>query len=92
MRTNRSINDGMGGPVRSRTDAVKQYNKSEKKWKKDLKYLKKKNKMLYSIAKKSGSRCEIKNTKKIRSTASKKSSNSSSDDSDYDSFLANNSS
>ena len=82
----------MGGPIGSRTHAVQQHKKSEKKCKKELKALNKQNKMLYSIAKKSGSRCEIKNTKKIKSTADKKSSNSSSDDSDYDSFLANNSS
>ena len=45
---------------------MKQYNKSESKWKKDLKALNKQNKMLFSISKKSGLRREIKNIKKIR--------------------------
>ena len=64
----------------SRTDTVKQYKKSENKWKKDLEGFKKQNKMLYSIAKKSGSRREIKMIKKIRAKASNKGSDSSSDD------------
>ena len=66
-------------------NAVKQYKKSENKWKKELKDLKKQNKMLYSIANKSCLRREI---KKIREKAYKKSSDSSSDDSDSDSLLA----
>ena len=48
--------------------------------------------MLYSIAKKSGLRHETKNIKKIREKASKKGSDSSSDDLDSDSSLARNSS
>ena len=88
MHTNRTIKDGMGGSVGSRTDTVKQYKKSENKWKKDLKYLNNQNKMLYSIAKKSGSHREIKNIKNIRAKASKEDSNSSSDDSDSDSSLS----
>ena len=72
----------------SRTDDVKHYKKSEKKWKKDLKALKKHNNMLYSITNKSGSRREIKKTNKIRANASKKSSDSSSDYSDSNSSLA----
>ena len=67
----------------SRTDYLKQYKKSENKWKKGLKSLKKHKKMLYRISKKSGSRCEIKKISKIRAKASKKISDSSSDDSDY---------
>ena len=57
----------------------------KKKWKKDLKALKNHNKMLYRIAKKSGPRREIKNIKKIRAEASKKTIVSSSEylDSDY---------
>ena len=78
--TNRSIKDRLGGPMVSRTNAVKQYKKSEKKWKKYLKYLKKQNKMLYRTAKKFGSRREIKRIKKIREKDSKKSIDSSSDD------------
>ena len=60
MRTNMTIKDGMGGSVRSKADTVKQYKKSEKKWKKNLKALNKKNNILYSLAKKSGLRREIK--------------------------------
>ena len=74
----------------SRTDSVKKYKKSENKWKKELKALNNQNKMLYIIAKKSGSSREIKKTKKIRAEASKKSSKSSSDDSESDSSLARN--
>ena len=85
MRTKFSIKDRLGGPMGSRTDAVKQYHKYEKKWKKDLKALKKQNKVLYSIAKKSGSRRYI---KKIRAKASEKSSDSSRDDLESDSSLA----
>ena len=55
--TNRTIKDGIGGSVVSRADTVKQYKKSEKIWKKYLKSLRNQNKMLYTIAKKSGSRC-----------------------------------
>ena len=51
MRTNGTINYGMGGSVGSRTDNVKQYKKCENKQKKEMKALKKHNKMLYSIAK-----------------------------------------
>ena len=57
MRTNRTIKDGMVVYVGSMSDTVKHYKKSANKWKKDLKALNKKNKMLYSIANKSGSRC-----------------------------------
>ena len=59
MRTKRPIKDGMGGPAGIRNHAVQQYKNSENKWKKELKAPKKQNKMLYSIAKKSGSRREI---------------------------------
>ena len=66
MRTNRYIKDGMGGPMGSKTDDVKQYKKYENKWKKELKYLKKQKIMLYSIAKKSGSCREIQKIKNTR--------------------------
>ena len=39
---------------------MKQYKKSENKWKKELKDLKNQNKTLYKISKKSGSRREVK--------------------------------
>ena len=41
MHTNRTIKDGMGGSVGSRANTVKQYKKSENKWRKELKYFKK---------------------------------------------------
>ena len=85
MRTKCPIKDGLGGPTGSRTNALQQYNKSENKPKKDMKYPKKQNKMLYSIAKKSGSRRDI---KKTRAKDSKKTSESSSDDVESDSLLA----
>ena len=55
-----------------------------------LKALKKQNNMLFSIAKQSGLNREIKNTKKIKSKASKKHSYSISDisSSDYDASLS----
>ena len=39
VRIGRSIKSVMGGPIGSRTDAVNQYKKYEKKWKKELKAL-----------------------------------------------------
>ena len=57
MRTNRTIKDGMGGYVTIRDNTVKQYNKSENKWKKELKALKKQNNLLYIISKKYVLRC-----------------------------------
>ena len=62
-----------------------------KKCKKELKALKKKNKMLYIIAKKSGSRREIQKFKNIRKEASKD-TYSSSEYWDSDSLLDSNSS
>ena len=65
---------------------------SLKKWKKELKALKKKKKMLFIIYKKSGSRHELNKIKKICAKPSKKrcdpSSDSSSDDLEYDSSLS----
>ena len=66
MRTKHSIKDGMGGPVGSRNHDVQQHKKYENKWKKELKVLKKQNKMLYIIAKKSGSLREIQKIDNIR--------------------------
>ena len=48
-----TINDGLWGPVGSSAEAVKQYQKSDSKWKKELKTLKKQKNMLFSISKKS---------------------------------------
>ena len=41
MITKRSIKDGMGGPIGSSNNDLQQHNKSENKWKKELKALKK---------------------------------------------------
>ena len=60
----------------------------KKKWKKDLKYLKKQNKMIYSIYNKSGLRLEIKNIKNIRAKASNNTSVYSGDDWDSNSSIA----
>ena len=72
----------------NRTNDVQQYKKSENKRKKYLKALNKQNKMLYSIAKKSGLLRDIKKIKNIRSRASKKTRESSSDDLDSDLSLS----
>ena len=89
MPTNQNIKYGMMGSVGSRDDTVKHYKNSENKWKKDMKDLKKKNKILHSISKKSGLCHKTNNAKKIRKKDSKKghhsSSNSPSDNSDSDS-------
>ena len=79
VRTKRSIKDGMGVSIGSSTHDVQQYKKSENKWKKELISLKKKNRVLYSIAKKSGSRREIQKIKKISTEASKETYSSSED-------------
>ena len=50
-----SIKGGLVGTMVSRADAVKQYKKSEHKWRKELNALRKKNKMLYIISKNSSS-------------------------------------
>ena len=72
VRTKRPIKDGMGGTILNRINALQQYKKSENKWKTELKALKKQHKMIYIIAKKSGSRREIKKIEKIRAKASKR--------------------
>ena len=88
----KTIKDGLGGPMGRRSEAVKQYKKSEIKQKKDIKALNKKIKNLFSISKKYGSRRELKMIKKTRATDSKKRynsiSNSPSDESDSDSSLS----
>ena len=69
---NRNIKVGLGGSTGSRAETVKQYHKSENKWKKELKAPKKQNKMLFSIANKFGLRCEIKKTEKIRAATKRR--------------------
>ena len=72
-RTNQqTIKDGLGVHIGGRYEAEKQYTDPESKWNKGLKYLKKQNKMLYSISNKFGSRCELKNIKNIRAKYTKK--------------------
>ena len=81
-RTNQNtIKDGLGGPMGSSSEDVKQYKNSDSKCKKDLNALKNHNKILFSITKNFGSRRELKNTKKIRAKASKQRCNSSIDSS-----------
>ena len=71
-----SIRCGLRGHLGSRSKVVKQYKKSQNKWKKDLKALNEKNKKVYSIFKKFGSCRELKKIKKIKSEAYKKLCNS----------------
>ena len=68
-----SDKDGLGGPLGSRANAVKQYKKFKNKRKKDLQAIKKQNKMIYIIAKESESCRELKNTKNTRDKAPKNS-------------------
>ena len=74
----KSINGGMGGPMGIRTEDVKQYKRPKNKWKKELKYLKKK-KIISRIAKKSRSRRELKKINKLKDKDSSKHCDSSSD-------------
>ena len=60
LLTQKTIKDGLGGPMVSRAEAVKQYKNYGSKWKKELKSLKKQNKMLFSTTKNSLPRHEIK--------------------------------
>ena len=85
-----SIKDGLGGALDNRAGAVNHYKNYKQKLKKELKAIKNKNKILYGIAKKSGSRRELNKIKNIKANASKKCSNSSSkyssNGSDYDPY------
>ena len=67
-----SLKKWLGGNLGNRDVAVKKFKNSKKKCKEDLKSLKKQNKMLYSISRRTGSHRDIKNIKKIRSNMSKK--------------------
>ena len=88
----KSIKEGLGGLLGNRYDAINSYKNSEHKWKKDIKALKNKNKMIFSIDMKSISRRELNNIKKIKAKASKKCSyyisGSSISDSDSDYSLS----
>ena len=67
-----SANDVLGGDLGKRANSVKNYQKSEKKWKTDLEYIKKHNKMLFSMAKRLGLLRKPKTIKNIHYKASKK--------------------
>ena len=86
-----SIKEVLGGALYNRADAIKHYKKYEHKWKKELKALKNKNKIIFIIDKKYGARRELKKIKNIKAKAYKKRSYSSSDcsssESDSDSSL-----
>ena len=89
----KTIKYGLGIPIGSRYEAVKQYNKYRSKRRKEIKAPKNQNKMLFRITKKSGSCHELKKTKNIREMDSKKRCDSSSEfsgaESDSDSSLSN---
>ena len=68
----------MVGGLGNSSYAFKHYQKTEKKWKRDLKDLKKQNKILFSMFKRLGSHRELKKIKKIKTKAYTKSSYSSS--------------
>ena len=61
----KSVKEGLGEILGNRYTAVNQYQKYENKWRRELKSLKKYNKILFSMAKRLGSRCELKNIKNI---------------------------
>ena len=88
VRTKRSIKDGMDGPIGSRNHAVQKHKKYENKRKKDMKTRKKQKKIIYSIAKKSGSRREIYKIKNIRKEASRDTYDSSEDWDSYSSLAS----
>ena len=80
------IKDVLGGSLGNRADTVNHYHKTEEKWKRGLKCLKKNNKMLFSMSKHSGSRRGLKKINKIKAKSSRKSSYSISYRSRSDSY------
>ena len=72
-----SVKDGLVGALYNRANVVKRYQKTEKKWEKELKSLKKQTNILFRMSKRSDSCCELKKIKKFKSKASKKNSKSS---------------
>ena len=67
-----SIKEGLGGSLGDRDAAVKQSQKSKKKWKRELKSLRKQNKIIYSTEKHSTSHHELKNINNIFAKVSEK--------------------
>ena len=55
-----SIKDRLGGPIGNIVDAAKHSRKTEKKWERDLEFLRKQRNMLFSMKKKYGLINEIK--------------------------------
>ena len=80
-----SVKEGLGRSLGNRASDVKKYQKSENKWKRGLKVLKKKKNMFFTMANSPGSRRELKKMNNIRAKASKKYNYSSSDSSSSDS-------
>ena len=86
-KSNRNI---LGGSLGNRNEAVKKFQKYAKKWRRELKSLKKQNKIIFRMTKRSGSHHELKKIKNIRSKApmNNESSNNSSSSSDSDYSLS----
>ena len=85
-----SIRYSLVGSLGNRNNAVKQLQKYKNKWRRELKSLKKQNKIIFSMTKRSGSHHELNKINNIFSNAPKKneSSNNSSSGSDSDSSLS----
>ena len=64
--------DGLGGTLGNRYSSAKQYQKSDKKYKMEMKYIKKQNNIIFGMANLSDSRHELKKIKKIYAKAPKK--------------------
>ena len=77
---------GLEGPLVNRYAAVNHYQKYEKKWKRYLEALKKKNNIIFSMAKLLGSHLELKKINKIHAKESKKYDYSISDSYRIDSY------
>ena len=67
-----SVKDSLEGTLGNRAASVKRYYKYYNIWKLGLKYLKKQIKIIFRMAKLSGSRREINTIKNIKTKASKK--------------------
>ena len=79
-----SIKDGLGVPLGNRANFVNHYQKTEKKWRREMKTLKKQKNMLFTMADKSVSCHEIKKINKMNFKVSKKLSYSGSNISNSD--------
>ena len=64
--------DELVGTLCNSYDVVKHYQKTEKNWKRELKYLKKQKKMLYIMENNYGARSDLKKINKLNNKASKK--------------------